>query len=67
MPLIQVTIMEGRSQEQKESFYQAATQAAVDHLGVKPEQVRVSLNEIPSAHWAIGGESVQKKQQKESS
>lgn len=66
MPLIQVTLMEGRTQEKKEAFFQAATQAAVEHLGVKPEQVRVTLNEIPAAHWAIGGESVAAKQKKSS-
>lgn len=67
MPLIQTTIMEGRTQEQKEAFFQAVTQAAVDHLGVKPEQVRAMINEIPSTHWSIGGESVYKRQQKSSS
>ncbi|MCG7974494.1 MAG: tautomerase family protein, partial [Candidatus Thiodiazotropha taylori] len=33
--------MEGRSQEQKEAFYQGITQVVVDTLNVKPEQVRV--------------------------
>jgi 4-oxalocrotonate tautomerase len=58
MPLIQATIMEGRSQEQKEAFYQGVTQVVVDTLKVKPEQVRVVLQEVPKNHWAIGGVSV---------
>jgi 4-oxalocrotonate tautomerase len=58
MPLIQATIMEGRSQEQKEAFYQGVTQVVVDTLKVKPEQVRVVLQEVPKNHWAIGGMSV---------
>lgn len=61
MPLIQVTIMEGRSQDQKEAFFQDVTLLAAKHFEVKPEQVRVLVNEIPSTHWAIGGESVSKK------
>ena len=58
MPLIQATIMEGRTQEQKEAFYQGVTQVVVETLNVRPEQVRVVLNEVPKAHWAIGGVSV---------
>ena len=58
MPLIQATIMEGRTQEQKEAFYQGVTQVVVETLNVKPEQVRVVLNEVPKTHWAIGGVSV---------
>ena len=58
MPLIQATIMEGRSQAQKEAFYQGVTQVVVETLNVRPEQVRVVLNEVPKTHWAIGGVSV---------
>jgi 4-oxalocrotonate tautomerase len=58
MPLIQATILEGRTQEQKEAFYQGVTQVVVETLKVKPEQVRVILQEVPESHWAIGGISV---------
>jgi len=58
MPLIQATIMEGRTQAQKEAFFKAVTQAAVETLNVKPEQVRVVINQVPKTHWAIGGISV---------
>ncbi|MEJ2393720.1 MAG: 2-hydroxymuconate tautomerase family protein [Candidatus Thiodiazotropha sp.] len=58
MPLIQATIMQGRTQEQKEAFYRGVTQVVVETLNVKPEQVRVVINEVPSTHWAIGGVSV---------
>ena len=55
MPLIQATILEGRTQAQKEAFFKAVTQAAVETLNVKPEQVRVVINQVPTTHWAIGG------------
>jgi 4-oxalocrotonate tautomerase len=58
MPLIQATILEGRTQAQKEAFYQGITQVMVETLNVRPEQVRVVLNEVPNTHWAIGGISV---------
>lgn len=57
MPLIQATIIQGRSQAQKEAFFEKVTAAAVETLGVKPEQVRVVINEVPAEHWAIGGVS----------
>jgi len=60
MPLVQVTIMQGRSQEQKEAFFEEVTQSAMKHLDVKREQVRVLINEIPAEHWSIGGQSVAK-------
>jgi len=58
MPLIQATILEGRTQEQKEAFFRGVTQVAVETLNVKPEQVRVVINQVPKTHWAIGGVSV---------
>ena len=58
MPLIQATILEGRTQEQKEAFFRGVTQVAVETLNVKPEQVRVVINQVSKTHWAIGGVSV---------
>lgn len=58
MPLIQATILEGRTQEQKEAFFKGVTQVAVETLNVRPEQVRVVINQVPATHWAIGGVSV---------
>lgn len=58
MPLIQATILEGRTEEQKAAFFRGVTQVAVETLNVKPEQVRVVINQVPKNHWAIGGVSV---------
>ncbi|NQY87624.1 MAG: 4-oxalocrotonate tautomerase [Gammaproteobacteria bacterium] len=57
MPLIQVTIIEGRTLEQKNSFFEKVTAVAVETLNVKEAQVRVVINEVPATHWAIGGVS----------
>lgn len=57
MPLIQATIIAGRTQAQKDAFFEKVTAVAVETLGVKPEQVRVVINEVPAEHWAIGGVS----------
>ena len=57
MPFIQATILQGRSAEQKAEFFARVTQVAVETLNVKPEQVRVVINEVAPEHWCIGGVS----------
>lgn len=55
MPLIQVTMIEGRSADAKAALLQALTQAAVDAVGAPRESIRVILQEVPASHWAVGG------------
>jgi 4-oxalocrotonate tautomerase len=55
MPIIQASILAGRTQEQKDAFFEGITRVTVDTLKVKPEQVRVILSEYPAEHWCIGG------------
>ena len=55
MPLIQATILQGRTIEQKREFFARVTQVAVETLNVKPEQVRVVITEVAPEHWCIGG------------
>ena len=55
MPIISVTIAEGRSIEKKRALIRALTEAVVSAFEVKPEQVRVMLNELPLDHYAIAG------------
>lgn len=55
MPFIDVTMIEGRSDEVKEALIAKLTQAAVEATGVPIETVRVVLREVPGHHWGIGG------------
>ncbi len=55
MPIMEVTLLEGRDVNQKREFTAAVTEAAVETLGVAPSQVRIILREIPAAHFAVGG------------
>ena len=57
MPLIQASILEGRSQQQIDGFSKEVTEAACKHLGVNRNQVRVVLYEVPAERWYIGGDS----------
>ncbi|APL94504.1 hypothetical protein Sj15T_03530 [Sphingobium sp. TA15] len=55
MPIISVVIGEGRSMERKRAFIRALTQATVETMDVRPDQVRVILNETPLDHYAVAG------------
>ncbi|WP_042348414.1 tautomerase family protein [Bacillus massiliigorillae] len=61
MPFIQVTIMEGRTLDQKEQLIYELSHATAKALQSSIENIRVSINEIPSNHWGIAGESVYKR------
>ena len=61
MPLIQGSIIEGRSAEQKETLIRRLTEVACEVLDSQPGQVRVILTEGTPEHWGIAGESVHAK------
>lgn len=63
MPLIQVSIMEGRPEEKIEELIHELTTTTAETLGSPKENIRVLVTELPKTHWGIAGESVYKKNQ----
>ena len=57
MPLVQISMLPGRSAEQKRALLAEVTDAVVRTSKVAPEQVRVLISEIPAEHWAVAGVS----------
>lgn len=57
MPLVQVSILEGRSLEVKQTLIKEVTDAVTRTLGANPESVRVLIYEMPKEHWGVGGVS----------
>lgn len=55
MPIIEVTLLEGRSQATKQRLIEALTNAAVDAVGAPRDSVRVMIWEIPPQNFAVGG------------
>jgi len=55
MPLLQMTLIEGRSAEVKSALIAELTDTVVRVTGAPRESVRVILNEVPAAHWGVGG------------
>jgi 4-oxalocrotonate tautomerase len=60
MPILQVNILEGRTDEQKEALIHELTEACYKAIGAPRESVRVLINELPKSHFGIGGQSAQK-------
>ena len=58
MPLIEVTLVEGRSPERLRDLITRLTEAAVEAVDAPRESVRVILREVPATHFAAGGETI---------
>lgn len=58
MPLIEVTLVEGRTPEQLRALIRGLTAAACDAVGAPRGSVRVVLREVPATHWAAGDVTV---------
>lgn len=55
MPLIQVTIVAGRSVEQKHELIRNLSEATSSTLDVPLDRVRVVIYEVSGDEWGIGG------------
>ncbi|GGV29151.1 hypothetical protein GCM10010182_60240 [Actinomadura cremea] len=54
MPLVEVTIAEGRPAEQIRALIHELHEAAVRALHAPPANVRVIVREVPATHWSAG-------------
>lgn len=57
MPIVQVNILKGRSDEVKRQVARGITRVMVECAGVAPGSVRVLIHEIEPAHWFVAGEA----------
>ena len=58
MPIIEVTLVQGREPERLRDLITRLTDAAVEAVGAPRESVRVILREVPATHFAAGGETI---------
>jgi 4-oxalocrotonate tautomerase len=61
MPLVQVTVRQGRPPEAIRKMISAVTEAVVQSLNAPLENVRVIVHEVPGTHWANGNVTLQEK------
>ncbi len=57
MPLVQVTMIEGRSQEKKDALIREVTDAVARTSDAPREAIRVILYEVPAGQWGVAGVS----------
>jgi 4-oxalocrotonate tautomerase len=55
MPLVQITMLSGRTVEQKRKLAQRITDVMVEEAGAKREAVVVAFHEVSKESYASGG------------
>jgi len=55
MPMVQITMLEGRTTEQKRRIAQRITDAIVEEAGARRETVVVAFHEVSKESYASGG------------
>ncbi len=64
MPLVQITMLQGRTVDQKRKIAQRVTDAMVEEAGARRERIVVTFLEVSKDSYASGGELMADKQQK---
>jgi 4-oxalocrotonate tautomerase len=54
MPLVEVTIAEGRTPAQIRSMMREVHEALLRTVNTRPEHIRVVVREVRREHWATG-------------
>ncbi|WP_164034454.1 tautomerase family protein, partial [Serratia marcescens] len=57
--VIQITLNAGRGVEQKRSFYKAVADGLHERLGLRREDVFISLVEVTKENWSFGNGEAQ--------
>jgi len=57
--VIQVTLNEGRTLEQKRAFYKAVADGLHDRIGLRREDVTTNLVEVKKENWSFGNGEAQ--------
>jgi len=64
MPLIQITMLQGRTADQKRKIARRITDAMVEEAGARREAIVVTFLEVSKESYASGGELMADKQHK---
>ncbi|KPL05157.1 MAG: 4-oxalocrotonate tautomerase [candidate division Zixibacteria bacterium SM1_73] len=56
MPLVEIRMLEGRTDQQKRALLDAVTEAVRDSLGVPLTSIRVWIHELSAKEYMVAGE-----------
>ncbi|WP_309081695.1 tautomerase family protein [Zhihengliuella sp.] len=62
MPLIDVSIAEGRTAEDLRRLVTALHRAAEETVGALPENTTVIIREVPASHWSKADRTIAERQ-----
>ena len=55
MPIVQISMIQGRTPEKKEQLIRKVTDAIIDVLQIPADRVRIILHEVPKENLGYGG------------
>jgi len=55
LPVVQISMWAGRSDEQKKKIIEGVTNVLCDVLGIRPENVTVIIYEVEKKNWGKSG------------
>jgi 4-oxalocrotonate tautomerase len=55
MPIVQISLVQGRTPEKKEQLIKKVTEAIVEVLQIPEERVHIVLNDVPKENIGRGG------------
>jgi len=58
MPIVQIHLIEGRSEDEKRTLVSKVTDAVCESVNVPPEKVRIILSEMAGHNYSIAGKLV---------
>lgn len=58
MPLVEITLVEGRPPERIRALIHEAHEAVRRALAAPAESIRVVVREVPATHWAAGDQTI---------
>jgi len=61
MPIIQIALVEGRSEEQIRALIRGVTEATVEAIGAPIDSIKVIVNEVKPTRWGSGEQTIAEK------
>jgi 4-oxalocrotonate tautomerase len=58
MPMVQITLLEGRTADQKRKIAQRITDVLVEEAGTRREAIVIAFHEVSKESYASGGELI---------
>ena len=57
MPIVEITLIEGRSPDLKKKLIKAVTDSIETSIDAPRQSIRIIIREVPAAHFAVAGET----------